>query len=119
MVRLRLQPAKRLGTATWSSGSISQKSYGRRTARKWIRPKTALAAALDALPDLTRPQSGSESSVLAATGTDSATPDCHKLAAHWQRAGDESSRKQSIPDVMTGSTVPALMQPAPLKNRDS
>src|SRR5262245_51577583 len=107
MVRLRLQPGKRLGTATWSSGSISQKSYGRRTSRKWIRPKTALAPALDALPDLTRPPSGSEPSILAATGTESATPEFLNLSAHWQRAGDGSSRKQSVPDVMTGSTVPA------------
>ena len=39
------------------------------------------APALDALPDLTQPAPQSEPTILAPTGTDSATFECHKVAA--------------------------------------
>jgi len=77
------------------------------------------APALDALPDLTRPSPGSEPTILAATGTDSTTPDRHNLTALCQRAGDGLGSDQSAPDVIAGSTVPTSMNASPLKNRDS
>jgi hypothetical protein len=75
------------------------------------------AAALDALPDLTRPAPDRESSALAATGTDSVTPDCHKLSALCQRGEDGSGRNRSVPDVIAGSSVQEPMTVLPLKNR--
>ena len=75
--------------------------------------------ALDALPDLTRPASDSEPYILAAAGTDAESPEHQKLAAHWQRAEDVSCPDGSLPDVMTGSVVPPLMNANPLKKGDS
>ena len=45
------------------------------------------APALDALPDLTQPAPRSEPTILAPTGTDSATFECHKVAAQGKRRG--------------------------------
>ncbi len=76
------------------------------------------APALDALPDLTKPSPEYEPTILAATGTEGTT---HKqtLAPSVIHSKDGLGRDQSIPDVIAGSTVPALMQASPLKNRDS
>jgi integrase len=67
------------------------------------------APALDALPDLTRPAPRSEPTILAPTGTDSATFECHKVAAQGKRAGDGLRRNESGSDVMAGSDVAECM----------
>jgi hypothetical protein len=77
------------------------------------------APALDALPDLGAPASTSEPSALAATGTDSVAADSQKLTEHWQGVEGGSGWEQSGSDVISGSTVPALMEPGPLKKRCS
>ncbi|HKM54691.1 MAG TPA: tyrosine-type recombinase/integrase, partial [Isosphaeraceae bacterium] len=71
------------------------------------------APALDALPDLTQPAPRSASTILAATGTDSATPDRDINTPSWvaqgKRAGDGLGRNESCSDVMTRSDVAECM----------
>jgi len=75
---------------------------------RYTRPRAVdIEAAAGMLPSL-KP-AGDAPEALAATGTDSATPDCDNLAARWQRAGDGLGRNQSVPDVMTDSNAPTLM----------
>jgi integrase len=77
------------------------------------------APALDALPDLTKPAPEPEPSTLAATGTDSVTPDRHRLSALCQRAEDGLRRDRSSQDVIADSPAIASMHVLPLKNRDT
>jgi len=62
-------------------------------------------AALDALPDLSRPEPESEPSILAATGTDSIIPASQNLTAHLQRAGSADCRDDAQ-TVATPSSAP-------------
>jgi len=71
------------------------------------------------LPDLTRPAPRPESTTLAATGTDSTTPDGDINTLSWvaqgKRAGDVMSRNESGSDVMAGSDVAECMNVPPGK----
>jgi hypothetical protein len=64
-------------------------------------------AALDALPDLTRPAPDSEPSSLAATGTDGTYK--HKLAPSCIHSGDGSVRTETVQGVIIDSDDPTRM----------
>lgn len=73
------------------------------------------SAALEALPDLTRPAPDSEAADLAATGTDPVTIPCHRRAAPAQRREGRNGRGGADPCGSAGASDPACRPDAPAR----